>query len=70
MAIFNRLRNVDKDGNDGEWITYLANDTIGFRSFYVKGIKTGSSINYYPNGRIESEEFYDDKGISIQNHWL
>ncbi len=42
----------NKEGRNGEWLSYYSNDTLESRSFYVNGVQVGRALNYAPDGRI------------------
>jgi antitoxin component YwqK of YwqJK toxin-antitoxin module/Tfp pilus assembly protein PilF len=57
----------NKEGRYGEWLNYYSNDTIESRSFYVNGVLAGRIMNYGPDGKISTEEIYNNDGQPIRS---
>jgi uncharacterized protein len=57
----------NKEGRNGEWLTYYSNDTLESRSFYIDGVQAGRLLNYGPDGKITTEEIFNNDGEAIRS---
>ncbi len=54
------------DNQDGPWITYYSNDTVMMKYFYADHFVAGRKFSYTPDGKLDSEEIYNEQGESIR----
>jgi uncharacterized protein len=57
----------NKEGRSGEWLTYYSNDSLESRSFYAHGVQVGRLIYYNADGRISSEDIFNNDGETIRS---
>ena len=61
------IGHYNKEGRNGEWLSYYSNDTLESRSFYEDDVQAGREFNYAPDGKISTEEIFNNNGENIRS---
>lgn len=59
----------NSEGSTGLWTTYYSNDSIENKAYMVSDKMTGRRMSYSPEGKLTTEEKFNDEGesVSIKN---
>jgi len=62
---------VINEKRNGIWVELYLNGDTASTTHYIKGVKTGKSVTYYPNGQMStSKQYLNDLLVGLLQMWF